>query len=355
MLRQKDAQANAKQSLFIRPYSDRYLYSKYENGVVAGGRIEYVRLFSVIAVFILLIACINFMNLSTAKAGRRLKEIGIKKLWVHREVSLLYSSWLNRYLLLFSLLMALLLVAFCLPVFNEITGKELNLLFSSQLILSAFGIALVTGILSGSYPALYLSGFRPAIVLKGKLNTSTGEAWTRKGLVIFQFTISVILIVSVVVVHKQVNFIQTKNLGDDKEQVIIFKKEGKLDDKLETFIREIKTITGVVNASNLAQDLIYNGTGTSLTWAGKDPEDKTSFKYIHINYDFVETIGIEMAEGRPFSRSYGSDSTKIIFNEAAIQAMGLKNPVGQTVNQWGEDKQIIGIAKTSILSRCTKR
>jgi ABC-type antimicrobial peptide transport system permease subunit len=147
------------------------------------------------------------------------------------------------------------------------------------------------------------------------------------------------------VVHKQVNFIGTKHLGYNKDNVILFKKEGNLNDKLESFLNEIKTIPGVVNASNMATELTGNRTGTSVSWEGKNPDDKTSFKYIHVNYDFVETMGIEMKEGRSFSREYGSDSTKIIFNEAAITAMGLTNPIGQTINQWGEDKQIIGVAR----------
>ncbi|HEX8531750.1 MAG TPA: ABC transporter permease, partial [Cytophagales bacterium] len=217
------------QSLFIRRYSDRYLYNNYENGVQAGGRIEYVRLFSIIAAFILTIACINFMNLSTAKASRRLKEIGIKKaIGAARSTLLLQFLTESVLMAFFALGVALVGAALLLPGFNQITGKELSLHATPGLVLATLAITLLTGLLAGSYPALYLSGFHPMAVLKGKLHASGGEAWARKGLVVFQFTLSVILIVSVVVVYEQVAYIQSKNLGYNRDNIITFKKEGRL-------------------------------------------------------------------------------------------------------------------------------
>jgi hypothetical protein len=233
-----------------------------------------------------------------------------------------------------------------LPEFNAITGKHLSLHFSVNFILSVLVITLITGLLSGSYPAFYLSHFKPAMVLKGKLNTSFSVAWARKGLVVFQFAVSIILIVSVLVVYKQIEFIQTKNLGFDKDNIISFKSEGRLNENQETFLQEVKNMPGVVNATSFGHDLFGGHGGTSgLDWEGKRPDDNIQFGNLEVDYEWFETLDIEMAEGRTFSREFGSDSAKIIFNEAAIAAMGLKDPIGKTVNLWGQDKQIIGVTK----------
>lgn len=192
-------------TLFIRSFADRYLYNHFENGVVVGGRIDYVKLFSIIAVFILIIACINFMNLSTAKASRRLKEVGIKKVMGAQRGSLILQ-----YMAVF---LSLLMVELLLPQFNNLVGKELKLQFSGTLVVSLLAITIFTGLASGSYPALYLSGLKAVTALKGKLNLSSGALWTRQGLVVFQFTLSIILIVAVLVVYKQIEYIATYNPG----------------------------------------------------------------------------------------------------------------------------------------------
>jgi putative ABC transport system permease protein len=336
-------------TLFVRPYSDGYLHGRYENGLSAGGRIEYVRLFSIIAVFILMIACINFMNLSTAKASGRMKEVGIKKaIGAYRE-TLIYQYLGESMLLSFlSLFVSILLVALFLPQFNEITGKQLSIPLDPKLILTLLGVVIFTGLVSGSYPALYLSGFNPIAVLKGKLNTSTGEVWARKGLVVFQFTISVILIVSVVVVYKQVAFVQSENLGYNKDNIIYFAREGKMwnDATMETFLSEAKNVPGVVSASSIGHDMTGHNSGTfGIWWEGKDEENKTEFENVGVNYDMMQTLGIQLKEGRLFSKDYSADSSKIIFNEAAIKFMGLKDPIGKTVKLWGEERQIVGVAK----------
>jgi uncharacterized membrane protein YqhA len=214
-------------SPFVRLESDGYLYGRYENGVLAGGRIEYVKLFSIIATFILLIACINFMNLSTARASRRIKEVGVKKAVGARRRNLI-SQYLGESTLtaFLSLAVALLIVWGLLPKFNEITAKQLTLSLDPTVTLFVIAIVLLTGVIAGSYPALYLSRFNPAAVLKGKLSSLTGEVWARKGLVVFQFALSIILIVSVWVVYEQITFIQTKNLGYDKDNIIIIGPRG---------------------------------------------------------------------------------------------------------------------------------
>ncbi|MEJ2505110.1 MAG: ABC transporter permease, partial [Ignavibacteriaceae bacterium] len=223
----KSKYENSTVTLFTRKYSDNYLYGKYENGIQTGGRIEYVRIFSVIAIFILIIACINFMNLYTARVGNRLKEVGIKKtLGAGRRSLILQYMGESTAMAVLSLLTATLLVEFFLPQFNEITGKNLTLYNDANVLLFFPAIALFTGILSGSYPALYLSRFNPVKILKGNTQNSFGEMLARKGLVIFQFMLSIIFIISVLVVYKQVEFIQTKNPGYAKDNTIYFDKEG---------------------------------------------------------------------------------------------------------------------------------
>jgi len=332
-------------TIFLQHYSDRYLYNKFENGIQVGGRIGYVKMFSLIAVFILLIACINFMNLSTAKASGRMKEAGIRKVIGARRRTLILQYISESMLLVFiALLLALVFVWMLLPAFENLTGKIFHLSFDKDLILSILGIAITTGLISGSYPALYLSAFKPVMALKGKLTTSSGETWLRKGLVVFQFCVSVIMIIAMLVAYRQLNFIQTKNLGYNKDNVIMFGTEGKLKENQFSFFQEIKKIPGVLNASGMGGDLIGNhGGGSGVEWEGKTSE--VEFSRVYAGYDLIETLDIKMADGRSFSRQFGSDSSKVIFNETAIAAMGLKNPVGKMVKLWGKEKQIIGVAK----------
>ncbi|SEL96324.1 ABC-type transport system, involved in lipoprotein release, permease component [Chitinophaga rupis] len=332
-------------TLFLQHYSGKYLYNHYENGKVSGGRIEYVKLFSIIAFFILIIACINFMNLSTAKASQRLKEVGIKKVvGASRRSLILQYLGESALMALLSLVIALLLVIISLPAFKGITGKDLTLHFDASFILSLTGITLATGFIAGSYPALYLSGFKPLRVLKGGSNTAAGESWIRKGLVVFQFTISVVLIVSVLVVYWQMKLIQTKNLGYNKDNIIRITNEGKIQEDLSSFLSELKNTPGVINASDVEGDMLGNHSGGGgIDWPGKT--GRIEFSGLYVDYDLMETIGLSMKEGRMFSRKISSDSTGVIFNETAIAAMKLKNPVGQTVKLWGNEKHIIGVVK----------
>lgn len=333
--------------LFLQKYSDRYLYSNFENGVQNGGRIEYVKLFSIIAIFILIIACINFMNLSTAKASRRMKEVGIKKVVGAGRPSLIFQyigeSLLTSFI---ALLLAVIIVILLLPAFSEITGKQIASQFNANIILFTIVITIIAGLTAGSYPAFYLSKFKPVSILKGKLKTSLGELWVRKGLVVFQFTVSVILIAAVLIVYQQMKLIQKTNLGYNKENVIRFTNDGRLPQILPSFIAAIKNIPGVVNASDVDGDLFghYNHSGGGINWAGKDPDLHLEYYGNAADVDFFETMNLQMAEGRTFSKIF-ADSSSVIFNQSAITAMGLKNPVGKTVSLWGDKKQIIGIVK----------
>ncbi len=336
-------------ALFTRHYSDAYLYGNYENGVQSGGRIAYVKLFSLVALFILLIACINFMNLSTAKASSRAKEVGIKKSVGSSRRALIFQFLSEAvFMSLLSLVVACVLVVLFLPVFNTITGKEIKLIADPGLIILLIGSTLVTGVLSGSYPAFYLSGFNPVSVLKGKLKNSIGELLIRKGLVVFQFIISLVLIVAVLVIQMQMEFVQKKNLGYEKDNVIQFDKEGSAAQNTGTFLEQIKKIPGVVNASAISQSTVQNGNNNTtygIEWPRKTANDLVNFVVRNVDYDMIETLGLKVKEGRSFSRQFGADSTKLMFNETAIKVMGLKNPIGTKVVMWGKEMEIAGIVK----------
>lgn len=346
-LKGKDEDSNI--TLFLQQFSERYLRGRFENGVQAGGRIEYVRLFSIIAVFILVIACINFMNLSTARASRKAKEVGIRKsVGAQRQSIIFHHISESMVMTLVSVGLALIMVRLFLPQFNFITEKKIELnLLDGDLLLWITGITIITGLLAGSYPALYISRFRPAAVLKGEIRGTWGELWARKGLVVFQFFLSVILIVSVLVTYKQIEFVQTQNLGYTKEHLIKFPIEGRLEKDRDLFLKEVRRIPGVVNASSLGHNMIGRNNNTSgLNWEGKNPDDRILFENVGSNYQLIETLGVEMAEGRSFSEEYGADSTKVIFNEAAIRVMGFENPIGQTIRLWDQyDLEIIGVVK----------
>lgn len=341
----------SKNTLFVRPYSEGYLYGHYENGVQSGGRVEYVRLFSIIAAFILLIASINFMNLSTAKASRRIKEVGIKKaIGAHRRTLIIQYLSESMFMSFLSLLVAILAADLILPQFNEITGKNLSMDYNYYLILAMFIIALLTGLVAGSYPAFYLSGFRPAVVLKGKLHNSVGEQWARNGLVIFQFAITIIFIVSVLVVQQQIHFVQSKNMGYNKDNVVSFPMAGSIDNILanrEPLLSEVKSISNIISASTMDHTSIIADYGTlsGVKWEGVNPDIEVHFQNIGVGYGLIETMNMEIVEGRSFSRELSSDAAEVIFNEAAIEAMGIADPIGKVVKIFDVDRKIVGIVK----------
>ncbi|MEJ2902681.1 FtsX-like permease family protein [Pedobacter panaciterrae] len=335
-------------TLFIRPFAQSYLHNQFENGKVAGGRIAYVRLFSLIAVFILIIACINFMNLSTAKASRRSKEVGVKKVMGAPRGSLIVQYLSESILLtIMAVFVSLLAVELMLPQFNQITGKHLTLQFNTTLILSILGVTIFTGLLSGSYPALYLSGLKPSAALKGKLQLSAAALLTRQGLVVFQFAFSVILIVAVLIIYKQIEYVQKSNPGFKKDNVLYFETNGKLKNNINFVINEVKKIDGVVNASSIDRELLGDLSYTlgDFGWEGRDPKEVVKFQRADVNAGLIETLGIKMAAGRSFSERFGSDTSKVIINEAGIKVMRLKDPVGKIFKLWGNDMQIIGVAK----------
>ena len=345
-LKEKD-EAMVNLPLLVQKYSDKYLYGQYENGVPVAGRMQYVKFFSLIALFILLIACVNFMNLATAKASLRLKEIGVKKaIGASRQALIIQYLSESMLLTMVSLLVAIILVVLLLPQFNGITGKHLQLMLNTRDILIMLGIVVFTGLLSGLYPAFYLSGFNTITVLKNKLDTSVGELWIRKGLVVFQFSLAVIFIVGFLIIHKQIEYTQTKNLGYSKDNVITFKWQGKFDSSFEAFISEMKNIPGVVNATSMSGNIRNDVWGQSaLSWRGQEADRGYTFKSPLVSYHFIQTLGIELLQGRTFQKNIKNERRNIILNEAAVKMMDLKDPVGQSI-QWEEgSRTIIGVVK----------
>jgi len=332
--------------LIMTKYSSNYLYGNFKNGKQTSGRIDYIYLFSMIALFILIIACINFMNLSTANASRRLKEIGIKKALGTKQITLIKQYFSESILTSFvALLIALLFVVVFIPTFTNITGASLILNFDFSKLSLIIGIVFLTGIIAGSYPALYLSRFNPIATLKGQLKDSWGEIWVRKGLVIFQFSLSIILITGVLLVSKQIQYVQSKNLGMDKDNVVYFGEEGNLAQNKEVFINEVTAIRGIVNAATTSQNIIGTDINTTagLVWTGNQDERISRFNELRIGYDFIETMDMKVKEGRSFSRAYSNDSTAIIFNETAVKMMGIKNPIGTKVTYGSIDYTIVGV------------
>jgi predicted permease len=349
-VKSKNEDGDSHVDLFLKKYSEQYLYGKYTNGVQDGGRIEYVRLFSIIAIFILVIACINFMNLSTARASKRAHEVGVRKA-IGADRQTLIRQFIGESLLitLFSMMLAYLMVLVLLPQFNFMTDKSISLELTPQILIFSALTVLITGLMAGSYPALYLTHFNPVKVLKGEIKSSAGEVWARKGLVIFQFTITIILIVGVIVIHKQTNYAFTKNLGYDRDNVVFFSQEGTIQEKRDAFFTELRKIPGVSSAAGTSHTLLHQMNNTSgLDWRTKQPEERILFENIRVDYEFQKTMGMELVTGRWFDKEFGADSTKIVLNEAAVKVMGFtpEEAIGETIKLWDEyDLQIVGVLK----------
>jgi ABC-type antimicrobial peptide transport system permease subunit len=328
--------------LFLKSFSSNYLYGKYENGQPDGGRIDYVVLFSIIGVFILIIACINFINLSTAKARTRLKEIGIKKvIGASRKSLVIQYLGETGFLSCLSLLISLIVVQLILPEFNVITGKSLQLKFDLEGMIVLISVALTAGLIAGIYPALYISGFQPAKIFKGNVSGSLRELVIRKGLVVFQFALSITFIISVLVIYHQIRFIQSKDLGYKKNNLLYFSADGNINGKASVFLEEVRKFHGVVMASSMFGSLTGQGNGLPgfIEYNGK----KIVMFQLAVNYDMLETLGIQIKEGRSFSQSLDgdADTLKWIFNEAATKAMGKSNIVGEIIS----DREVIGVVK----------
>jgi predicted permease len=335
-------------TVFLQPFEDMRLWGNYRDGELAGGRIEFVRVFVVVAVFLLLIAAINFMNLATARAGQRAKEIGVRKAIGAGKGALARQFLVESALLaLVAFVLALALVAALLPAFGDLTGIDLALgAIDPRFLLAGLGIALVTGLLAGSYPALYLSSFSPTAVLRGTFRQGPGAARLRKGLVVFQFALSTLLIVGTLTVYLQMDYIRTKNLGVDRENVVSMALEGPAREQYDAFRQELLARPGIQTVTASSQSPLNVGSSTTdPAWEGKPEDDNTLFHIIDTNYDFVEAMRMELAAGRTFSRDFASDTANYVVNERAVEAMGLETPIGEPLSFWGQDGQIIGVVE----------
>lgn len=334
------------------PLTRAHLFSYF--GFNTNGRsIVYIYVFSIIAVFILLIACINFMNLATARSANRAREIGIRKVVGAQRQSLIYQFMVESILLaIISVIIALLFVYILLPVFNEIAAKDIQAaaLLQGNFIIGIILITLITGLVAGSYPALFLSAFRPVKVLKG--NLSTGRSQTlRKILVIFQFSLSIVLTISTMIIYQQLHFMRTMDLGFDQEQVIsvgIGGDIGKSYPALKMELNQIPQVLGVTASSHRPTNIGSNSGGAD--WDGKDPKLSLIVGMSSVDFDYIETLNIDMVAGRPFSQEFSSDlsdSNNIAFviNETLAKIIGKDYPINENLRFVGSEGPIIGVMK----------
>jgi putative ABC transport system permease protein len=335
----------------LQAITDIYLYADYKNGKPTGkGRIEYVEIFAAIAIFILLIACMNFMNLATARASLRAKEIGIRKVAGAGKTSLVGQFMIESLVTcLLAALLSIAITALILPAFNHLFDKQLQLDFAQPALWSTVIILVtVTSIIAGSYPSLFLASFKPIRILKGNIGAQSGNAASvRKGLVIVQFALSAFLIVGMLSISKQVNYIQNKNLGFDKEHVIYLPLEGDLYKKMDALQNELNQLSYVEASDPIMQlPMDLNSTSGDLSWPGKPANLQTEVVATSTGYGFTKTLGIPMVQGRDFSKQYPGDSSSYVINESAAKMMGMQNDaVGKQVNFWMGNGRIIGVMK----------
>jgi ABC-type antimicrobial peptide transport system permease subunit len=337
--------------LVLQPLTDIHLFSNLGHDLRNRGDIKYVWIFSALAVFILLIACVNFMNLTTARSANRAREVALRKV-VGAERSQLIRQFFGESILiaLFALVIALILVELLLPLFNILSGKQLTSGWWNNPILSLgfIGLALVTGILSGSYPALFLSAFQPIRILKSTERSSGANPLFRKVLVIFQFSLSIFLVIGTLIITRQLSFMRNIDLGFNRDQIIYLSIHGELHDKYGSIRERFLQNPDVLNitASMTLPTNIQGSPGTPM-WEGRPPDAKMEIKADFVDYDYIETFEIPLVEGRSFSRQYSTDpETAFIVNEEAVRRMGLKKPVvGKRFGFWNIDGQIIGVMK----------
>jgi putative ABC transport system permease protein len=336
--------------LGLQPFGERYLISGFENGKPQGGRIEYVRVFSGVAVFILVIACINFMNLATARSIRRAKEVGIRKVAGSSRFHLA-AQFFGESILISSLSLALSigLVYALLPLFNLFTGKFISIPFSDlNLWIFFIGLALATGIVAGSYPALFLSSLKPVKTLKGIVRFSSSSVWFRKGLTGLQFGLSILLIIATMVITQQMNYVQNAHLGYDRENLIYIRIEGDLNAKYDAFKAKAQSLPGIamVDRSSEAPHAMAFVIADAMHWEGQQEGELVPFKPLSVGYDFVKIMNMEVVEGRDFSELQPTDSADaFMVNEEAVRQMKMKDPIGKWVSAWNKKGHIIGVLK----------
>jgi len=331
--------------LFLHPLLKWRLYSNFENGKPTGGRSDHVQLFSVIAVFILVIACINFMNLATARSEHRAREVGIRKtLGSKRSDLILHFIGESLFISIIAYAFAILISEIALPFYNSLVEKELFIDYTSKTFwLVSFIVIFSTGILSGSYPAFYLSSFKPVTTLKGSIQVGRNAALPRKILVILQFGFSILLIISTIVIFKQIDLVKGRELGYNQENLISIETTDDLDKNYEVLKNELLQ-SGVVESVTRSNSSITNiNSNNFLSWPGKPETLKVLFTTIATEYDYTKTMGIKLLQGRDFSKEYGTDTSAIIVNKAGLDIMGLEEPIGTKLDLWGKKRTLIGV------------
>jgi len=317
------------------------------------GDIKYVCIFSLIAFFILLIACINFMNLTTARSGIRFKEIGIRKVIGAQRKTLIKQFFGESLIMSFiSLVFALLLVELCLPVFNELSSKNISgdFLNNVSFCFGFMSVALFTGILSGIYPALYLSSFQPAQTLAGRIFSGRVKSHFRKFLVVVQFSISIFLIIATTIISKQVSYINDKNLGYDKEHIVVVEAEFIIDTPFEAVKNALLMNSNVLGVTAAFQPPLISikksANSSFFGWEGKDLQDKTRMNYLDVEYDFIDVFNIKILQGRNFSKEFSTDKKEgFIVNEEAAKLMATESPVGKSYNLFQDEGKVIGLVE----------
>jgi putative ABC transport system permease protein len=337
-----------KNQVFLFPLSKLHLYSKFENGKSVGGLIDQIYLFEILAICILLIACVNFMNLSTARSEERAKEVGIRKAIGSNRKSLIGQFITESLILSFiSTIAAVIILIFCIPFFNNLLNIKLVLPtgeWYSWLLVIALGA--LTGLISGSYPAFYLSSFQPIKVLKGMFKGGKSALPIRKVLVVVQFAFAVFLITATICIYRQIRFIQSRPNGYEQNNLVEVPIEGTLNKKSDVLINELKSAGAITHATGVSLSITQTGNNTwGIDWPGKQPSQKILFDIFHTGYDFTKTTGVKLLQGREFSDQYPIDTANktAMINETAAKLMNLKNPVG-TIIKWGDQPYtIVGV------------
>ena len=341
-----------KAALFLQPMSKWRLYAEFKNGVNTGGGIEFVWLFGIIGAFVLLLACINFMNLSTARSEKRAKEVGIRKTAGSLRSQLIVQFFSESVLVaFFAFLLAVLLVTLALPWFDQVAGKRMAVLWGSPVFwLSGIIFSLITGLIAGSYPAFYLSSFQPVQVLKGTFKAGPLASLPRKILVVLQFVVSVTLIIGTIVVFRQVQFTKNRPVGYSRSGLVqIAMRTPDIHNQFGAFRNELLrsgAVAEVAESEGPVTFLMSDNQG--ITWKGKDPTLQDDFGTVPVTPEFGKTIGWKIKEGRDLSRDYPSDSSAIILNEAAVKFTGLKKPVGEII-KWDKNYRVIGVVKDIVM------
>lgn len=340
------------QLLFLQPMAQWHLYNDYKEWVNTGGRIEYIRLFSIIGIFVLMIACINFMNLSTARSEKRAREVGIRKAVGSQRIQLIVQFLTESMLTAFvAFILSILLIQLFLPLLKDTGFEKIRFRFGDvSLWASLLGVCVITGLIAGSYPALYLSSFIPVKVLKGTLKQGIAAVSFRKALVVLQFTISIGLIVCTVIVFQQIQHAKDRNLGYNPENLITITSSNDLRKNYEAWKQDLLNTGSVESVAQASSPMteIYN-SWSDFTWQGKAPGAITSFDVVMTDWDYEKTAGLKILKGRGFSRTYKTDSNAILINEAAEKLIGYKDPLGKVINWDNEQLTIIGVVQDVVM------